>query len=165
MRSKGTASELEARRRIAVLKVSEGWTQAQAADFLGVHPVTVAKWVARYRHQGDGGLAARPTPGRPRFLTREQEQTVLRWLADRPTAHGFRTDLWTARRVAELIRRRFGVAFHPDYLRAWLRQRGYSPQKPRRRAKQKDQEVIDRWVAEDWPRIQKKRRKQEPTSC
>jgi transposase len=164
MRSKGTASELEARRRIAVTKIGEGWSQAAVAEFLGVHPVTVAKWMSRHRQQGDAGLTARPTPGRPRFLTHEQEQTVLRWLADKPTAHGFRTDLWTARRVADLIHRRFGVTFHRDYLRAWLRQRGYSPQKPRRRAKQRNQEAIDRWVAEDWPRIQKKRRRPMPTS-
>src|SRR5262245_24488592 len=165
MRSKGTATELEARRRVAVRKLHEGWPQVQVADFLGVHPVTVAKWAARHRQHGDVGLAARPTSGRPRLLTPGQERSVLRWLADRPTAHGFRTDLWTARRVADLIRRRFGVAFHPDYLRAWLRQRGYSPQKPSRRAKQRKQGVIDRWLAEDWPRIQKKRRRRTPTSC
>jgi transposase len=164
MRSKGTASELEARRRIAVDKLCEGWTQVAIADFLGVHPVTVAKWVARHRQEGDAGLAAKPTPGRPRFLTPDQEQKVLGWLAEKPTAHGFRTDLWTARRVADLIRRRFGVQYHPDYLRAWLRQRGYSPQKPRRRAKQKSQPVIDQWVAGDWPRIQKKRPTRKPTS-
>jgi transposase len=164
MRSKGTASELEARRRIAVTKLNEGWSQVQVADFLGVHSVTVAKWVARHRQHGEAGLAPRPTPGRPRFLTSKQEQSVFRWLLDKPTAHGFRTDLWTARRVADLIHRRFGVTFHPDYLRAWLRQRGYSPQKPRRRAKQKNQETIDHWVENDWPRIQKKRRRQAPTS-
>jgi transposase len=134
------------------------------AEFLGVHPVTVAKWMARHRRDGRAGLAAKPTPGRPRFLTPGQEQTVLRWVAEKPTAHGFRTDLWTARRVAELIRRRFDVQYHPDYLRAWLRQRGLSPQKPRRRAKQKNQSVIDRWVADDWPRIQKKRPTRTPTS-
>jgi transposase len=156
MRSKGTASELEARRRIAVGKLQEGWTQAAIAEFLDVHPVTVAKWMVRYRQEGDAGLAAKATPGRPRFLTSEQEHQVLGWLADKPTAHGFRTDLWTARRVADLIRRRFSVQYHPDYLRAWLRQRGYSPQKPRRRAKQKKQPLIDQWMANDWPRIQKK---------
>lgn len=150
---------MEARRRIAVDKVNDGWTQAQVADFLGVHWVTVAKWMARHRREGDAGLAARPTPGRPRFLTREQERAVLSWLADKPTDHGFRTDLWTARRVAELIRRRFEVSYHPNYLREWLSKRGYSPQKPRRRAKQRNQSVIDRWVAGDWPRIQKKRRR------
>jgi transposase len=144
MRSKGTASELEARRRIAIGKHQDGWPQAEIAEFLGVHPVTVAKWFARHRLSGDAGLAAKPTPGRPRFLTAIQEQVVLGWLADKPTAHGFRTDLWTARRVADLIRRRFDVAYHPDYLRAWLRRRGYSPQKPRRRARQRNQSVIDR---------------------
>jgi transposase len=164
MRSKGTASELEARRRIAVEKFREGWTQAAIADFLDVHPVTVAKWMARHRQDGDAGLAAKPTPGRPRFLTPDQERQVLGWLADKPTAHGFGTDLWTARRVANLIHRRFGVQYHPDYLRAWLRQRGYSPQKPRRRAKQKKQPVVDQWVADDWPRIQKKRPTRKLTS-
>jgi transposase len=164
MRSKGTAAELEARRRIAIVKHQDGWAQARIADFLGVHPVTVAKWVAQHRLSGDRGLMAKPTPGRPRFLTAVQEQTVLAWLADKPTAHGFRTDLWTARRVADLIHRRFEVAYHPDYLRAWLRQRGYRPQKPVRRARQRNQAVIDRWVAEEWPRIQKKRRHSTRTS-
>lgn len=164
MRSKGTASELEARRRIAVTKLSEGWSQVQVANFLEVHPVTVAKWAARHRLEGDGGLAARPSLGRPRFLTSAQEQQVLHWLTDKPTAHGFRTDLWTARRVAELIRRRFGVRFHPNYLREWLRKRGCSPQKPRRRPKQKNQEVIDRWIRHDWPRIQKRRLGRTPIS-
>jgi transposase len=164
MRSKGTASELEARRRIAVEKLQDGWTQAAVADFIDVHPVTVAKWMAQYRQKGTAGLAAKPTPGRPRLLTPDQEHQALGWLAEKPTTHGFRTDLWTARRVADLIRRRFGVQYHPDYLRAWLRQRGYSPQKPRRRAKQKKQPVIDEWVAHAWPRIQKKRRTRMPTS-
>lgn len=164
MRSKGSASELEARRRLAVQRLNEGWTQAAVASFLGVHPVTVAKWVARYRASGDGGLSAKPTPGRPRFLRPAQERRVLGWLADKPTAHGFRTDLWTARRVAELIRRRFGVSFHPGYLREWLSKRGYSPQKPARRARQRNQPAIDRWVAEDWPRIQKTRPRRAPTS-
>ena len=164
MRSKGTASELEARRRLAVEKVDSGWTQAKVAEFLGVHSVTVAKWLARHRADRRGGLAAIPTPGRPRFLTPEQERTVLQWLAEKPTEHGFRTDLWTARRVADLIRRRFAVNYHPNYLREWLSKRGYSPQKPRRRARQRNETVIDRWIAEDWPRIQKKRRRRAPTS-
>jgi transposase len=155
MRSKGTATELEARRRLAVRRVSAGWARKDVAAFLGVHPVTVAKWVARHRENGDDGLAARPTPGRPRFLTPDQERVVLGWLSESPTEHGFDTDLWTARRVAELIRRTFGVRFHPSYLREWLSRRNYPPQKPARRARQRDQAAIDRWVAEDWPRIQK----------
>jgi transposase len=164
MRSKGTAAELEARRRMAVRRVDEGWAQKDVAAFFGVHPVTVAKWVARYRAGGADGLKATPTPGRPRFLTAAQERKVLGWLAEPPTEHGFRTDLWTARRVAERILQTFGVRFHPNYLRAWLADRGYTPQKPARRARQRDRAAIDRWVAEDWPRIQKRPGRTGPTS-
>lgn len=140
-----------------------GWSQAAVAVALGVHSVTVAKWMAKHRAEGDAGLTAKPTPGRPRFLTPEQDQQVRQWLAQKPSAHGFPTDLWTARRVAELIQRRFGVSFHPHYLRAWLTQRGYSPQRPTRRPRQRNDEVIAGWVKNDWPRIQKKPAKPTPT--
>jgi transposase len=159
-----TRAGQEARRRLAVTKVSESRSPADVADFLGVHVETVRKWVRAHRAAGDGGLAGKPHPGRKPFLTADQERQVLGWLADRPTAHGFRTDLWTARRVAELIRRRLGVEYHPGYLREWLAKRGYSPQKPARRARERKPEAIDRWVREDWPRIQKKRRPSTPTS-
>lgn len=121
-----TAAGKEARRRLAVQKVSDGWSQADVADFLGVHPVTVSKWVRAHRADPDGGLAAKPHPGRTPFLTAAQEKRVLGWLAEKPTRHGFPTDLWTARRVADLIRRKLEVDFHPGYLREWLSKRGLS---------------------------------------
>ena len=156
MRSKGTAAELEARRQSAVARVNEGWAQKDVAAFLGVHRVTVAKWVARHRTDKDDGLKAKPTPGRPRFLTPAQERKVLGWLAESPTKHGFDTDLWTARRVAELIHTTFGVRFHPNYLREWLSKRGYSPQKPVRRAKPRNPMAIDSWLGQGDPAVRKK---------
>lgn len=155
---------MEARRLLAVQRVGEGWAQKDVAEFLGVHPVTVRKWVARHRAAGANGLKAKPTPGRPRFLSDEQERKVLGWLDEPPTEHGFDTDLWTARRVAELIHKRLGVRFHPNYLREWLSRRNFTPQKPARRARQRDPAAIARWVAEDWPRIQKRRPRSTPTS-
>lgn len=163
MRSKGSAFALEALRRRAVQLVSDGRTQASVAFALGIHAVTVAKWMACHRAEGDAGLAAKPTPGRPRFLSPAQEQQVKTWLTQKPTEHGFRTDLWSARRIVELIHRRFGVQFHPASLRRWLRERGYSPQRPARRARQRNDDAIVQWVANDWPRIQKKPVKPAPT--
>jgi len=157
MRSKGSARTLESLRRQAVSRVLNGQTQAAVAQSFGVHVVTVAKWMARHRAEGDAGLAAKPTPGRPRFLSPDQEKQVKTWLAQKPTAHGFRTDLWSARRIVELIRRHFGVTFHPASMRRWLSQRGYSPQRPARKARQRNDDAIVHWVANDWPRIQKKR--------
>jgi transposase len=126
------------------------------AEFLGVHPVTVGKWVRVHRVAGEDGLKATPHPGRTPFLTDDQQTCVLGWLARKPSEFGFPTDLWTARRVAELIRKKFGVAYHPNYLREWLTKRGYSPQKPIKRAKERNSKAIAQWVRQDWSRIQKK---------
>ena len=164
MRSKGSAAELEARRRLAVQRVSEGWKRADVAAFLGVHPETVGEWVRAHKAGGDAALAAKAHPGRKPFLTADQEKQVLGWLADPPSEHGFRTDLWTARRVAHLIETRLGVTFHPHYLREWLSKRNHTPQKPARRAKQQDPVEVDRWLKEEWPRIKKKSRRTTPTS-
>lgn len=155
---------LEALRRRAVALVIQGKTQAAVAQVLNVHPVTVAKWMARHRADGDAGLAAKPTPGRPRFLDADQERQVKLWLTQKPTAHGFRTDLWSARRLVDLIRRRFDVGFHPASLRRWLRERDYTPQRPAKKARQRDDDAIAGWVKNDWPRIQKKRPRPVPTS-
>lgn len=151
-----TSAEKEARRRLAIRKVLDGRTQADVADFLGVHPVTVAKWMRAYRSGGDAAVAAKPVPGRPRFLTDDQEAEVRSWLLKKPTDFGFRTDLWTAARVAQLIRDRLGVRFHPGYLREWLSKRRYSPQKPVRRAKQRNPQAIDAWLGQGYPAVQKK---------
>src|SRR5262245_13222353 len=130
MRSKGTAAELEGRRCLAVRRVAEGYSAEEAADFLGVTPRAVRLWVAAFRQSGAEGLAAKPVPGRPRKLTQAQEAAVLAWLAESPTRYGFANELWTARRVAELIQWRWGITFNPRYLSAWLRGRDITPQKP-----------------------------------
>ena len=159
-----TRAEQEARRRLAVRKVIEGWSPEDVADFLGVHVETVRKWVRAYRAGGNEGLAGKPHPGRIPYLTAEQEAQVLGWLAEKPSAFGFRTDLWTAGRVDRLIKERFGVAYHSNYLREWLTKRNLSPQKPAKRARERNQQVIERWLREDWPRIQKRGPTSTPTS-
>jgi transposase len=165
LRSKGSAAELEQRRRLAVQRVHDGWLHKDVAAFLGVSERAVGRWGAAHRAHGDDGLQAKPAPGGKPRLTDDQALQVLACLLRPATAFGFPSDLWTSRRVAQLVADRFGVRFHPDYLREWLRQRGYSPQKPAGPARERDQAAIDRWAAQDWPRLQKKRRRKAPTSC
>jgi transposase len=160
-----TRAEQEARRRLAVTRVGEGWSPADTAAFLGVHVETVRKWVRKHKAGGDDSLARTPHPGRKPFLTPEQEAEVLGWLTQKPTEFGFRTDLWTAARVAQLIEEKFGVTFHPNYLREWLTKRRHTPQKPARRAKQQNPVAIARWLADEYPAVQKKSRPTTPTSC
>ena len=156
MRTPGSPAVLEYRRRLAVERVRDGYSTQEVADFLGVDPSSVRRWVAASRKPGASGLAARPVPGRPSKLSSTQEKIIRRWLTESPTEHGFPTDLWSAPRLARLIREELGVTLHPGYLSAWLRQRGYTPQKPRRKAREHDDAAVAGWLARDWPRIKKR---------
>jgi transposase len=159
MRNTGSPDVLEYRRCLAVQRLAEGYSTQEVADFLGVAPRSVRRWLATYRHCGGQALQARPVAGRSPNLTATQEKIVLRWLSDLPTEHGFTTDLWSTPHLVQLIEQEFSVHFHPHYLSTWLRQRGYTPQKPRRVPREQDDEAIALWLAKDWPRIKQKARR------
>jgi transposase len=156
MRDQGSPAELEHRRLLAVQRVLEGYSSEEVAAFLNVDPRSVRRWVAAYRQAGDAGLLARPAAGRPPKLTYLQEKIIRRWLADKPTEHGFATDLWTGPRLAHMIREEFGVQLNAKYLTVWLRSRGFTPQKPRRVPRQRDPAEIAAWLETQWPRIKKR---------
>ena len=164
MRSPGSADELEYRRRLAVQRIADGYSTQEVADFLGVDPSTVRRWLSAFRARGDAGLAIRPVSGRPGKLSSTQEKIALRWLTESPMHHGFPTELWTASRLGQLIREEFGVGLNPRYLSTWLRERGFTPQKPERVPRERDPKAIAAWLDSDWPRIKKKPGGMAPTS-
>jgi transposase len=89
-------------------------------------------------------------------LSAEHWREVLEVLREGALKAGFDTDRWTLKRIREVIRRRYGVSYHPNYLAARLRASGWSPQVPAVRAKERDEELIRAWLEQDWPRIRKK---------
>ena len=104
------------------------------------------------------GLAAKPHPGpRPR-LSDEEKEKLVELLVKGPQAHGYRSDLWTLPRVAEVIEKNFGVRYHPAHVWRILHALGWSCQKPTRRAREGNDEEIERWRKEKWPHIKKTRR-------
>jgi transposase len=157
MRSKGSPAVLEHRRFLAVRRLLDGYVDEEVANFLEVDPRSVRRWWKVFLEHGWDGLAAIAASGRPRKLTPTQEKIALRWLQDSPTVYGFATELWTSRRLAQLIREEWGIDIHPRSLPKWLRARGYTPQKPQRAPRERDPDVIAQWLARDWPRIKKKR--------
>src|SRR3954466_8279667 len=162
MRTQGSADELEYRRRLAIERLSEGYSIQEVADFLGVDPSTVRRWRIAFRDRGDAGLVVRPVSGRPSKLTTTQEKIALRWLTESPLHHGFETELWTAARLGQLIREEFGVGLNPRYLSTWLAapgERGFHPQKPQPPPRERDPKAIAAWLGSDWPRIKKKVRR------
>ncbi len=88
-------------------------------------------------------------------LDASQRERLQELLLAGPPAAGFSTELWTCRRVAEVVRREFSVDYHPDHLGRILHDLGFSPQKPQRRASERNEAAIARWRSHDRPRIKK----------
>jgi transposase len=156
MRPHGSPEDLERRRERAIALLNEGHRPVDVADRVGVDRRSVRRWKAAYRKRGRSGIAARPASGRPRKLQSNALAQLERDLLKGAQAVGFSTDLWTCPRVAYLIRSRFGVRYHVDHIGRLLRSLGWTPQRPTRRAVERDEAAIQRWIKTDWPRIKKK---------
>ena len=146
----------EERRKRAWQLKEQGWQQKDIATALGVSGGAVSQWLKRGRERGVEALKAHPPTGvRPR-LTAEQKAQVPELLAKGAEAYGFRGDVWTASRVAQVIARAFGVRSHRDHVGRLMRQAGWSRQKPVERASQRNEEAIKKWSQERWPTLKKK---------
>jgi transposase len=156
MRPQGSPEELERRRRRAVQLLREGLPPVEVARMVGVDRRSVRRWNATHRARGLSGLKAKPAPGRPTRLNGEARAKLEETLLAGARAVGFPTDLWTCPRVAEVIHDHFGVRYHPDHVCRLLHRLGWSPQKPQRRAVERDEERIQTWIKHEWARIKKK---------
>ena len=152
MRPKGTAAELERRRRRAVELLAGGEPPDVVARILDVRATSLHRWRRMARRAK--GLDARPSSGAKRRISDAQLAKLEQLLMQGATAHGFPNELWTSARVALLIRRHFGVSYHPDYVRRLLRRRlNWTSHKPQRRARQRNDKEAERWKGDEFPRI------------
>jgi transposase len=145
---------LEARRLRAAELFAAGVRQAEVARQLEVSAQAVSAWHARWRSGGPQALRSRGPSGPAPRLSDQQLVQVEQALLEGATAHGFVGELWTLDRIATVIERLTGVRYHPAWVWALLHHRlGWSVQRPMRRAVERDQAAIDRWVKERWPAI------------
>lgn len=134
----------------------QGWKQKDIAEALGVTPGAVSQWMQRAQTGGKEALRRRPAPGRVSRLSAEQREKLPALLAKGAEAYGFRGAVWTRKRVAQMIRREFGVSYSPRHVGRLLKALGWTVQQPEERAAQRDEAAIHQWVAEEWPRIKKR---------
>jgi transposase len=148
----GTAAELERRRRRAVRLVEQGECPATVARILGVHPKSLARWLRLARQPQ--GLDAKPQGGPRPGLSDDQLRQLEELLLQGAKHHGWHNQLWTAARVARLVERHFGRRYHPEHVRKILKRRlGWTSQKPRRKARERNDKEVARWVGDEFPRI------------
>jgi transposase len=151
MRTPGSARELERRRIRAVRLVEDGESPGLVARVLGAHRATVYRWVRQARVPG--GLVAKPVV-HPPALTDGHLARLEVLLLEGASKHGWPNDLWTAARVTVVIRRHFGIDYHPEHVRKILKRRlNWSSQRPQRQHPDGNDAAIALWVEEEFPRI------------
>jgi transposase len=145
----------EARRLRAWHLKQQGWTQRHIAEAMGVSEAAVSQWVKRGCEGGPEALRHRPPPGARCRLTTAQLARLPALLPRGAEAYGFRGQAWTCGRIAAVIQLEFGVSYHPVHVGRLLKAMRWSPQKPARRARQRDEAAITRWREETWPAIKR----------
>ena len=137
-RLKGSADLLEDRRKRALALLDSGESLNEVGRRIGCNPSSVMRWRDARRRGGAKALRVRFSPGRPLKLDRTQRRRLVSLLLQGPMMHGYRTNLWTTARIAELIRSRFGIRHHRDHVGRLMHSLNWSPQKPERRALERD---------------------------
>ena len=144
---------LEQRRLQAARMFAKGQRPAEVARELGVSRQSATVWHRAWEEEGVAGLRQAERAGRPPLLTTKEVADVERALLKGPAAYGWNTELWTLERVADVIAMETGVRYHVGHVWKVLRRLGWSWQKPARRASERDEEAITRWVREEWPEV------------
>jgi len=153
--SKEATDWREGRRLRAWELKREGWPQQRIAEALGVSKGAVSQWMKRAHQGGVQALKRQPAPGASPRLSEEQRTKLPELLERGAEAHGFRGNVWTCKRVAIVILKEFGISYHPAHVSRLLKKMRLSPQKPSRRANQRNEEAIENWKNQRWPQLKK----------
>jgi len=158
MGTKRDLEAIEARRIAGARMLKRKVPQAEVARELGVSRQAVSVWARQLAEVNGavGKLKAKPL-GRPKRLDAKQREELSRLLVAGALQAGFATELWTVKRVRSVITREFGVEYSQTGCWELLRDLGFSPQKPDKRATQRNEPAIAEWKAKTWPALKKKR--------
>jgi transposase len=155
----------EGRRMRAWQLHEQGWKQKDIAEALGVSEGAVSQWFKKAKAQGAEALRHQPAPGAPSKLSAEQRAQLPALLALGAEAFGFRGQVWTTERVAQMIQQQFGVSYHPAHCSRLLRNLKYSQQKPIQKATQRDEAAIQNWKEQRWEELKKRLKTNNGLSC
>ena len=153
----------EWRRFRALYLKKRGWHQRDIAEALDISEVSVSRWLADARDYGPESLRARPASGAPPRLSPAQRRSLPESLWHGPEAYGFRGQVWTRARVAKVIEWEFGVRYHKGHVGRLLKELGWTPQQPIRRAIQRDEAAIRRWREATWPELRRRAHRERRT--
>ncbi|MBE7508232.1 MAG: IS630 family transposase [Planctomycetia bacterium] len=144
-------------RKLAIQRIQAGESATAVARSLGFYRTNVYRWLRSYRRGGDAALNRRKAPGAKPKLTEGQKRKVRQWIVGKdPRQYGFDFGLWTRKIVGALIFERFGISYTLPAVGRLLAQLEITPQKPLRRAYQRDEEAVRRWKEQTYPQLRRR---------
>ena len=153
--SKKSTNVREFRRLRAVELFETGIRPIRIAEMLGVTRGAVSQWLKKYREHGKASLCQKKYSKNPCRLSADQREKLVRMLKSGAEKYGYQGQVWTQARVRELIQRQFGVQYHLNHIGKLLRKLGWSWQKPRLKAIQRNEAEVREWCEVRWPAIKK----------
>ena len=152
---KFSRKELERRRLAAGEDLLSGMKEIDVARKYGVNPSSVTRWKQMLEKEGMEGLKQKKALGKRSKLSGDQQEILKEIILRGAAAYGYKTDLWTLKRVAEVIKKEFDVSYHFRSLSDVLHRMGLSSQKPARRAAERNQAAVQTWLEEQWAKDRK----------
>jgi len=159
-------AQYEVRRQAVKLKKA-GWKQKDIASHLEVNPATVSQWIKLYKQ---GGLAAlKPQKRGPKLNSKlkikPEDQVIIRdkIIDKNPEQYKLNFALWSREAVAELIKQELGLELDRRLVGEYLRRWGFTPQKPIKRAYQRNEKKVRAWLEEEYPAIKQTAKEEEAT--
>jgi transposase len=133
----------------------DGQDVGEVAEIVGASEGSVRRWRRGVEKGGLQALKAKPHPGPKPRLNRRQKQQLVRILLAGPRKAGYSTELWTCKRVAAVVAKRFRVQYHPDHVGKMLHDLGWTCQLPEQEAREGSPAAVAWWRKRDWPRIKR----------
>jgi len=152
---------MEEIRKRAVQRVQDGESPEKVIKTLGFSRACIYNWLARYRSGGWHALRTGARSGRPPKLNASQMKWIYNTIRDKdPQQLKFEFALWTRKMIVTLIKKQFGLKLSPASVGRLLKQLGFTCQKPLYRAYQRDSALVEKWKNEEFPKIQKRAKKE-----
>jgi transposase len=137
--------------------VDDGEAPSEVMRSMGLCRTSIYPWLRRYEDDGLGALAEKVAQGRDPKLTDKQQQQVKRWIVGKdPRQYGFDYGLWTRRIVQSLMEKKLGIELGWTAVGRLLARLEITPQKPLRRAYERDPERIQKWLDDDYPKLRRR---------
>lgn len=142
--------------RVAAGKLfRKGISQAEVARRFGATRTAALYWYRAWERDGVNGLKSKGKPGFPSRLTENKRRIFKRAIEEGPEHYGFDTQLWTLSRLASVMRKTTGIRFGHNHTWEIVRSLGFTCQKPRVKARERDEKAIAEWKAKRLPGLKK----------